>query len=160
MAFTNNPKITSTGTDTLPVMIHELLEANSMSFKKGEFVYSNAGAITNVASNGVVVLGIAQKDATNVTSGNIAIPVMIIKPEYEFKMRITNNGTDTLSSTPTEGKAYGLYVASNVVYADVNNTSSYDAVVFQRPVYDATGAATYWGYFRMLATVCQMATGN
>lgn len=159
MAFKNNPKITSTGTDTLPVMIHELLEANSMSFKKGEFVYSNAGAITNVASAGVVVLGIAAKDATNVTSGNIAIPVTIIKPEYEFIMRITNNGTDTLSSTPTEGKAYGLYVASNVVYADVNNTTN-DAVVFQRPVYDATGAATYWGYFRMLATVCQMATGN
>lgn len=160
MAFKDNPKIINTGADVAPRMIHDLKEANSMSFKKGEFVYSNAGAITNVASNGVLVLGIAQADGTNVSSGNIEIPVVVIDPTYTFIMKITNNGTDTLNSSATVGKAYGLYVASNVVYADLNNTSSYDAVVYQGPVLDATGAATYWGKFRMLATVCQTQTGN
>lgn len=57
-------------------------EANSQSFVEGDLVVLNAAGDISLATAGVAnqILGIARKAATNVTSGNIFIPVEVIRP--------------------------------------------------------------------------------
>ena len=162
MAFASNPVVVNSGGDMLPEMIHSLLEANSQTFKKGQLVYSNAGAITAVDSTSIaaaVVLGVAQKDATNVTSGNIAIPVQLIKPSDIVRMHISSSGTAALSSNCTVGKAYGLDVTSNVCTVNYSDPT-YATVVFVGHCLDAAAGYTYEGLFRFLPASCQIQTGN
>ena len=159
MAFATNPKIVGTPSGELPEIIHDLLEADSMSFATGELIYSNDGAITNCADDAVVILGIAQKAATNVSSGNIEIKVEQILPSYRVRMLISTGGTAGSSSNMTVGNAYGLDVTSNVWTADYGDTDN-DAVVFKSHCYDAAGNKTNYGVFQFLPAVCQGQTGN
>lgn len=60
-------------------------EANSQSFKKGDLVLVNAaGDVSLAGADPVKYLGFALKDATNVTSGNVLIPVQVIRPGDVF----------------------------------------------------------------------------
>ena len=52
-----NPKVQATS-GKVPQILHSYLEANSQSFKAGQFVYSNAGAITVSADGDVPVLAV------------------------------------------------------------------------------------------------------
>lgn len=158
MAFLNNPRRAKG--DGVGEERPELLEADSMSFKKGELVYSNAGAITNCADDAVVILGIAKKDATNVTSGNIAIPVEIINPNDLYLMRVidTAGGTIGTGTDAALHTGYGVEVTSNVWSLCIDEVTA-DAVSVYKYHYDAAGDATAWVYVRFLDTVCQAYTG-
>lgn len=160
MAFANNPRIVNSGGDSAPEIIHGLLEASTQSFKAGELVYGDAGALTAVASNDVLVLGIAQIDATGATTHEV--PVMRIRPSDIVKMRVSNAGTAATSDNCKVGEPYALDVTSNVVTVDYSDTGSNDAVVCVGHANQTTSASTYtyWGLFQFIPTVCQSATGG
>jgi len=119
-------------------------------------VYSNAGAITLAAVGDIPVFGIAMKDATNVTSGNIEIPVMVITPENIVKIQVTDGSAakEAANTTCTAGIAYDFEINAgefDIASDDVTNGK----FVYQEPIYDVNGDATYWGKFRLYATEAQ-----
>ena len=130
-------------------IIHGNLEADSQTFKAGQFVYSNAGAITVSADGDVPVLGIALADATNVTTGNAVIPVQVIGPDDEVLIQVSTGGTlEASDTTCTPGVGYDLEtVSTNLHYIDSADTTNMK-FVYVGPVNDSTGTSTYWGRFR------------
>lgn len=144
-----NPKLQATS-GKIPQIIYGNLEANSQSFKAGQFVYANSGAITVSADGDVPVLGIALADATNVSTGNVAIPVQVIGPDDEVLIQVCSaSGTlEAANTTCKVGIAYDLQtVSTNLHYIDSSDTTNMK-FVFLGPVNDAAGSATYWGRFR------------
>jgi len=164
MAFANNPRIGVTGNGQSPEIRYGWYEANSSAFKAGELVKlagnATTGGVTTLTAGAgaILIMGIAQKDGTNVSSGNIEIPVMIIRPDDELIMKCTASGTAKLSNLFYPGKKYGLYVGSNIWYADYDDTTN-DAVMFVEPIYDADGDATYWGKFKLIPAAAQIGIG-
>lgn len=153
-------EIISTGGDVIPERWTGLLEANSQSFDAGQLVYLDSGAVTAVASTGVDVLGIAELDATNVTSGNVAIPITVVKPDYLLKVRCTNNGTACTSESFVRGESYGIYTTNaTATYADLNNTTN-DALVFVNHWKTPDGDYTNWGIFKLDAAVSSFHNGT
>ena len=164
MAFNVNPRIARTATGLAPRIIFGRYETNSSSFKAGQFVVDDGDAapgtacITVVGTSGTLVLGTAMKDATNVTTGNIEIPITEIQPGDELIMPTTASGTAKKSNLFLTSKNYGLYVSSNIVYADYDNTTN-DCVIFKQPVYDANGDSTYWGIFQLRPASSELGIG-
>jgi hypothetical protein len=79
--------------------------------------------VTETASDGII-LGIALKAATNVTSGHIQIPVMIIRPGDEIMIETISTATATLATVASIGIAYGVVVASNISRLDFAETGA------------------------------------
>jgi hypothetical protein len=164
MAFNVNPRFGKI-LGTMPRIIYGRYETNSSSFKAGQWVVDDGDAapgtacITVVSTSGTLVLGIAMKDATNVTTGNIEIPVMEIRPGDELIMPCTASGTATSSATFLTSKKYGLYVSGNVVYADYDNTSN-DCVEFKEPIYTTAGGTTTWGVFELIPACAELGIGT
>jgi hypothetical protein len=151
--FFNNPHPCD---PTKRELVYGFLEANSQSFKAGQLVAYNSGVIA-AASDTQALLGIAMKDATNVTSDNIEIPFYPIYPEDEWEIKLTSGGTATAASSFTQGTRYGTYVASNVAYLDYAETST-DNCIFKEPI-DAVNRP-YWGKVTFISTVCYMFVGT
>lgn len=159
MAFTNNPKFLRAADGGLPI-IREFREADSQSFTAGELVYLSTGYVTVCASDTAQILGIAMKAATNVTTGHIQIPVMIIRPGDEIKIRSTSGGTDTACAITDIGVNHELYVASNVHYVDLAAESN-DRFTIQRLLYkgDQSTADGYWVVVTVCPAACQYGYG-
>ena len=157
-----NPKIIARY--GLPQIVTNSAEANSQSFKAGEFVYLNAGAVT-VAATGASTLiwGIALTDATTVSSGNIDIPVQLLANDCEIQMKVSSDSTianyEAANTTCAQGVDYDIVVASNLFFVDSSDTTN-PAVTFIDAIYDSAGAATEWGRFRPLAAVLQVGVGS
>lgn len=157
MAFANNPKIVRCVDGGVPTITDEHGEAASQSFLKGQLVYlATDGLLTECASDAVLVFGRVLEDATGTTS--TARMVEVIKPGDRIKMKLTNNGSATTSASFEHGVAYGLYVASNVTYADLNDTTN-DAVIFLDGVEDKDGTEVAWGIFQVKGSICQTEVG-
>ena len=148
----------------LPQIVTNSAEANSQSFKAGELVYLNAGAVT-VAATGASTLiwGRALTDATTVSTGNITIPVELLTIDCEIQMKVSSDSTianfQAANTTCAQGVVYDIVVASNIFFVDSSDTAN-PAVVFIDAVYDAAGAATDVGRFRPLAAVLQVGVGS
>lgn len=157
MAFGPNPRIMSTISGGVPPII-SIKEANSQSFLAGQLVYdagdSANGSATVVASDGTSILGIAQKAATNVTSGNIEIPVEVIQPGDYVAIQCydTSDGAVKAASNFLKGKAYGLIVTGNVAYIDFDETTA-DACVFIEPLDSVK--YPYWAVVKFISSVLQ-----
>ena len=125
-------------------------EKATQSFKAGTPVKltTTAGTV-EIATDGTTgFLGIAMEDASGTTSA--ALKVQVCRPETRIIARVTNNGTDALPTTLTQGVAYDWYIdADSVFYVDAAATDG-PVVIYEQPVYDATGTSTYWGIFRLL----------
>ena len=162
MAFGPNPRILTCVSGGVPDIIDTLKEANSQSFLAGELVYDAAGSadgqVTVCAADAVIILGIAQKPATGVSSGNIVIPVEVIRPGDRIAMQCydTSDAAKKLASTFLRGKAYGIVTASNVAYADYDETTA-DSFIFIEPL--DTVNYPYWGIFEPKTSVCQVGIG-
>ena len=158
MAFKNNPRIVSTSKSVLPEIM-ELPEASTQSFVQGELVYLVSGLVTVCASDATAIYGIALEDASG--TANTLISVQPITPDCVVRMRLTQNGTDALTSDSDAdiGVAFGTLVSSNVHYADLNDTGN-DAFILRKAVKDATGGATYWGDFVIVDSVSQYHIGT
>ena len=158
-----NPKLQCTS-GKIPQITNRYSEANSQSFKAGQFVYFNAGAVTVAADGTVAVAGIALKDATNVSSssGNIVIPVQLLTPEDEVLIQVCNvSGTlEAANTTCKPGLSYDIQeVSTNLHYIDSSDTAA-DSFVFIEAILDGAGAATTWGRFRPFHAAAQAIGGG
>ena len=144
-----NPKVQGTS-GKVGQILHGYLEANSQSFKAGQFVYINSGAVTVTADGATPVMGIALADATNVSTGNATIPVQVLGLDDEVLIQVcTSAGVLQASNTTCKpGIGYDLQtVSTNLHYIDSSDVTNMK-FVYLGPVKDATGTATYWGRFR------------
>ena len=143
-----NPQIQATSGKVAQI-VHGLLEANSQTFKAGQFVYANSGAITITADGDTPVLGIALADGTNVTTGNAVIPVQVLGPDDEVLIRVSTGGTLEASDTTCKvGTGYDLEtVSTNLHYIDSADTTNMK-FVYLGPINDSAGTSGYWGRFR------------
>ncbi len=149
MSFYLNPKIVKKGDGGCVAEYAKVAAAGSSSFLKGELVYLSAGVATVVASNGVVVYGIAQEDGPVTATIKPSLTVEIIRPDDEIE--IICNATVTYANI---GVSYAVVRTSNVHYCDVGDTD-YDAMVIVRPVYGYDGAFTTKAIVHFLPAVCQ-----
>lgn len=142
------------------------LEANSMEFKAGEPVYLNAGAVTESDEGASrLIWGLALTDATNVTSGNIEIPIEMIGPNTEIQAIVSSDGTianaEAADTTCAPGVSYDLVLDSGDLIWTVDSADTTNpTVVFIDAIYDAAGAATTRGRFRLLESVRQTGVGS
>jgi len=144
-----NPKLQATS-GKIPQILHGYTEAASQAFKAGQFVYVNAGAVTVSADGDVPVMGIALADATNASPGAATIPIQVIGPDDEVLIQVCNASgvLQAANTTCKPGIAYDLQtVSTNLHYIDSSDVTAMK-FVFLGAVYDAAGAATYWGRFR------------
>lgn len=92
-----------------PEIKGSLLEADSQTFLEGDLVYSNAGAVTVCGADPTQIAGLAAKAGTNVTSGNAAIPFMVIRGGDEFIMSLYHaTPASALQSGVSVGTAYEI----------------------------------------------------
>ena len=138
-------------------LIYGFLEADSQSFYAGQLVAYSSGVAAAASDNTTGLIGIAMKDATNVTSGNIEIPIYPLYSTDLWEIKLTNNGTLSAGSAFTQGTRYALYVASNVAYLDVNDTTN-DAAIYIDDV-DPTNRP-YWGKAHFLQAACYLQVGT
>lgn len=152
------PRIATHSGGFAPQILYDAYEANSQSFKAGSLVYLNAGAVTVAAGGDVPIAGIAMKDATNVTSGNIEIPVQMITPDDEVLIQVSTGGTlQAANTTCAPGVAYDIVLDSNSEFWTLDSADTTNPkFVFIGPVLDATGAATYWAKVRLYATESEL----
>ena len=147
-----NPKVQGTS-GKVGQILHGYLEADSQTFKAGQFVYLNSGAVTVTADGATPVMGIALADATNSASAsvtNATIPVQVLGLDDEVLIQVCNvSGVlQAANTTCKPGIAYDLQtVSTNLHYIDSSDVTNMK-FVFLGAVYDAAGAATYWGRFR------------
>jgi len=126
-------------------------EAATQSYKAGQPVYLASDKVTEVASDGVKVLGIALTDATGVT--DTATYVVPIKPGDEVEI--------TASAAPAAaniGVQYALVVANNVAKLDLTDTTNKVAHV-KRLQKTPTGAASTRVIVSFIDTVLQYHIG-
>lgn len=141
---------------SMPTILYGVNEANSQSFKAGHLVYNNSG-ITLYAGGDAPVLGIALKDATNVTSDNVEIPVMLIDPEdiVVFTVATSADVPEAADTTCVIGTDYDTNTgASYPSYIDSSDTTN-GCFRFQGAIKDASGSSTTRGYFRLLPAEAQ-----
>lgn len=128
--------------------IFSFKEEASQTFKAGTPVKLDGGEV-EIATDGTVgFLGIAQEDASG--TADTLISVQVVRPGDRVIARVTNNGTDALPTTLTQGMAYGWYIDSDsVFYVDANDATTH-ILYYNGPVYDSAGSSTYWGIFSLV----------
>lgn len=143
-------------------IIHGYLEANNQSFKAGSPVYFNAGAVTASVGGTTPVAGFAMVAGTNVSSGNIEIPVMVPLADSELYIQVSSGGTleATADTTCTPGVAYDMVLDSNSEYATLDSADTTNPVfVFIEAVKDVNGDSTTWAKCRPYYLENQMIAG-
>ena len=141
----------------IPSIQYGILEANSQSFKAGHFVYLATAAATLYPGGDVPLFGIAMKDATNVTSGNIEIPIMIITSDDEVAISVATSADvlEAANTTCAVGTDYDTNTGASIPsYIDSSDTTN-ACFRFQGELLDSTGAAATRGIFRLLPAECQ-----
>jgi hypothetical protein len=140
-----------------PTIVYGLLEEDSQTFKAGQFVYLVGDDVTLYPGGDLPLYGIAMKDATNVTSGNVEIPVQVITPEDIVLINVATSA-DVLEAADTTcviGTDYDTNTgASYPSYIDSSDTTN-GCFRYQGPVLDVNGDATSRGYFRLLPAEAQ-----
>jgi len=140
----------------VPTIEYGHLEANSQTFKAGNFVYLNSGAVTLSADGDVPVYGIALKDATNVTSGNIEIPIQVIDTGDTVSITVASGDTpQPCNTTCAVLTAYDLNAGTTITSMIDSSDTTHPKFVFLSPQYKADGSASNRGYFKLLAAECQ-----
>ena len=153
-------EIVSTGADSCPSRVEGNLEANSQQFKVGELVYLNSGAVTACADDTVLIMGIAEEAGTNVSSGNIAIPISVIKPGYLVKLPVINNATACTTENFVKGLSYGFNVTVGTAsYVDLSEVTT-TCATFMRHCQKPNGDYTIYGLFCIDADSCQFSKGQ
>ena len=104
------------------------LEAASQDFKAGDFVYLNAGAVTEILeATNAPIAGIALEDASTTTSDPVRI--MPINSQDEYIMNVYS-GTAGNTDTPSVGLLLGAaYDIVQLTTAEYDGSTSYNAAV-------------------------------
>jgi hypothetical protein len=141
----------------VPAIEYGHKEANSQSFKAGNFVYLNSGAVTLCGGGDVPIYGIALKDATNVTSGNIEIPIQVIDTGDTVSITVATSAdvpeaSDTTCSVLT---AYDVNAGTTITSMVDSSDTTNPCFVFLGPQKKADGSSSNRGYFKILEAECQ-----
>ena len=146
-----NPRIEKASGDA-PTVVYGILEANSQSFKAGELVLLSSNTVSIATTGDAPIFGIALKAGSNVTTGNIEIPVALIDPGDNLLMMVQDGSAayEAANTTCVPGTAYDIVVSSNVWHVDSSDTTN-PCLVFLQEIRKADGDASYWGRFRPLA---------
>lgn len=151
MAWAGNPKIhrKASGTDHVRMVYRP--EASGQSYKKGQFVYEVAGALTECATDCLILLGIAQQDATGTagSSSGLLQAVELVYPGDVLEIQTTAAVTQAMA-----GITYALTTTSNVNYIDCTDTG-HDFATLEEPKLTGAGALQAYGFFTIPAIVCQ-----
>lgn len=143
------PKIYRGGSQVAGDFLYGDNEANSQVFTIGHFVYANSGAIT-ASDSSTLILGLAAQAATEVTSGNIEIPVMPILPGDLLLIQVEDGSGNPEASDTTcvKGTMYGIkdYSANVPSRIDSSNSAEHQ-FIYLGPQLDAAGDSSYWGWF-------------
>jgi len=101
-------------------------EANTQSFVQGDLVTvtPGTGTVAIFAADGIHIGGIALTNATNVSSGNVAIRIQKILPGEYYIANVYNGGSATTTAITQLGKCYGLVKVSAGVWAVDTNLST------------------------------------
>ncbi len=103
------PRLYSATKNTNLPLVGGCNEANSSTFIIGDLVYLNSGAVTVCGDDPTVIAGLATKAGTNVTSGNIEIPIEPINSDDIYVMNIWHTtDTSAVLSSITIGTAYEI----------------------------------------------------
>lgn len=112
-------------------VIRKYTEANSQTFKYGDLVYLNSGGsggpLTVCGADPSAILGIAMANATNVTTGNAEIPVMVLTNGIEVAMNVYHATPASATFTAPAGlsTAYEIVQTSAGIWCiDIAATSS------------------------------------
>ena len=97
--------------------IIEVLEIDSASFAADEIVTLSGCYATIGADEGVV--GVATKASTNVTTGNVTIPIQVITPDTVWVMQ-----ADTTTAVTQVGEDYGLNWTTGSQAVDLGDTTT------------------------------------
>jgi hypothetical protein len=142
---------------SIPYVQYGILEANSQSFKAGHFVYLVSAAATLYPGGDIPLYGIALKDATNVSTGNIEIPIQVIVPGDLVSINVATSA-DVLQAANTTcavGTTYDTNAASSYPsYIDSSDTT-HGCFRFQGELKDSTGAAATRGIFQLVPAEAQ-----
>lgn len=141
----------------MPTVVYGLLEADSQSFKAGHLVYLASGALTLYPGGDLPVYGIALKDATNVTSGHIEVPVAVIDPGdiVVFTVATSADVPEAADTTCAIGTSYDTNTASSYPsYIDSSDTTN-PCFRFQGAVKSSDGSSSTKGYFRLVPAEAQ-----
>ncbi len=142
---------------SVPYIQYGILEANSQSFKAGHFVYLATAAATLYPGGDLPLYGIALKDATNVTSGNIEIPIQVIVPGDLVAINVATSADvlEAANTTCAVGTTYDTNSGASIPsYIDSSDTTN-GCFRFQGELNDSTGAASYRGIFQLVPAEAQ-----
>lgn len=106
-------------------------EVDSSTFKYGDLVYLNAsgsgGTLTVCGADPSAIYGIALADATNVTTGNADIPVLVLTNDVEVAMNVYHATAASATFTYPTGlsTAYEIVQSSAGIWCiDIAATSN------------------------------------
>jgi len=142
---------------SIPHIQYGILEADSQSFKAGHFVYLATAAATLYPGGDLPLYGIAMKDATNVTSGNIEIPIMVISPEDLVAINVATSADvlEAANTTCAVGSDYDTNTGASIPsYIDSSDTTN-GCFRFQGELNTSDGTADTRGIFRLLPAEAQ-----
>ena len=142
---------------SVPYIQYGILEANSQSFKAGHFVYLVSGAATLYPGGDLPLYGIALKDATNVSTGNIEIPIHVIVPGDLVAINVATSADvlEAANTTCVPGVSYDTNAASSYPsYIDSSDTTN-PCFRFLGEINDSTGAASTRGLFQLVPAEAQ-----
>ena len=146
----------------VPALTYGILEGNSQSFVAGNFVYLSSAAAVLYGGGDQTLFGIAAKDATNVSSGNIEIPIYAIGPDDVVSITVATSADVPEASNTTcalitnYDTNAGTTITSMIDSSDTTNA----CFRYQGPQYDADGTASNRGLFRLIATEVQTVISN
>ncbi len=119
-----------------PMEIRTVGEAAGQTFEEGQFVFLVAGLATAVATNEKVIMGMAQSDATGVTSADI--DMVIANPTQTFRATASEASAAAIVAGDL-GVKYAVRVADNRTFVDPSDTDN-DALLIREVLNDGITA--------------------
>lgn len=146
-----HPRIERQSGSCVPRILYDIYEADSETFVAGDLVkLDSSGDVVAATAGDAQIAGIAMKSATNVTSGNIEIPVQFFTTETDILIQVSASGTLEAANTACEpGECYDIILDSNSEFWTLDSDDTTNPVfIYLEPIKDVNGDATYWARVR------------
>lgn len=113
-----NPQVMLFADGYIERIIYNAEEADSQTFRSGQFIYVDGGSVKEAATN-TPIHGIALKSGTNASGGNQEIPFIRLTPGDVIRIRLRNGGTLIGNDVPIIYGNYGISVVDNICFLDI-----------------------------------------
>ena len=157
--------VATKGVPTVPGEIRWFPMAASQTFKRGQFVYlDDSGLLTACVSDPGGIAGMAECDATEASAGaatsGVACPITLAKRGQQFTLNVCNGAAALATSNVQVGHQAGVYVASNICYADYGDQSNLRLVVDDIAPDNTVGDTTGRLIVEVIGSYAQLAQGT